>query len=116
MTPPIPARRVRVTVQAKDAFFRRHRKDAVRAREAWASLVDKQDALLSDIDFGPWFKPPKLPAFLRDVGALHVVKGLPHGFRAVYAVIKDPKDGLVVQVEWLGDHKEYDALFGYATS
>lgn len=116
MTPPIPAHVVAVAVGVEDDFRKRHGKNGARASAAWAGLVAKRSALQADIDFGPWFKPPKVPRFLKDLGALHVPKGLPHGFRAVYSVFKDPVDGLVVQIEWVGDHQEYDTLFGYATT
>ncbi|MEK6976718.1 MAG: hypothetical protein AABY18_10315 [Candidatus Thermoplasmatota archaeon] len=70
----------------------------------------------ADTSFGPVFQPPKVPASLRHLHPLRVIKGLPHGFRAVYVVQHDPQDGIVVSIEWVGDHGEYDRLFGYATS
>lgn len=100
----------------KEDFFSRHRKDAGRAREAWASLVAKSPRLKADTSFGPVFQPPKVPAFLRHLHPLRVIKGLPHMFRAVYVVQHDPADGIVASIEWVGDHDEYDRLFGYSTS
>lgn len=41
---------------------------------------------------------------------------LPHDFRAIYTVLGRPGRGIRVAIEWIGDHKEYDALFGYSTS
>lgn len=38
---------------------------------------------------------------------------LPHAFRAVYTVLTRGERGVVIGVEWIGDHKEYDRLFGY---
>lgn len=41
---------------------------------------------------------------------------LPHAFRALYSVLTRPGGGFRVVVDWIGDHKEYDRLFGYKTS
>jgi hypothetical protein len=116
MSPPVAADEVRISIAAEEDFLHRHRKDGTRARNAMASLEGKRDALLADTAFGPVFQPPKVPSFLREFPVLRVIKGLPHGFRAVYSVIRDPAVGLVVQIEWLGDHSEYDRLFGYKAS
>lgn len=118
MTPPqrVPADLVAMQEGCKEDFFRRHRKDHDRATQAWTRLVAKSSMLKADTAHGPVFQPPKVPAFLRHLHPLRVIKGLPHGFRAVYVVQHDPEDGVVVIIEWVGDHAEYDALFGYATS
>lgn len=118
MTPPqrTPADLVAMQVGCKEDFFARHCKDLARAEEVWQSLVGKSRQLKADTSFGPVFQPPKVPAFLRHLHPLRVVKGLPHMFRAVYVVQYDAVDGIVVSVEWVGDHNEYDRLFGYATS
>ena len=118
MTPPqrTPADLVAMQQGCKEDFFRRHRKDRPRAEDAWASLVAKSGSLKADTSFGPVFQPPTVPAFLRHLHPLRVIKVLPHGFRAVYVVQHDPQDGIVVSIEWVGDHGEYDALFGYATT
>lgn len=118
MTPPqrTPADLVAMQAGCKEDFFARHRKDSARAQEVWASLVRKAPHLKADTSFGPVFQPPKIPAFLRHLHPLRVIKGLPHMFRAVYVVQYDPEDGVVVSIEWVGDHGEYDRLFGYATS
>ena len=118
MTPPqrTPADLVAMQEGCKADFLARHRKDLARAEEAWASLVAKRRQLKADTSFGPVFQPPKVPTFLRHLHPLRVIKGLPHGFRAVYVVQHDPRDGIVVSIKWVGDHSEYDRLFGYATS
>lgn len=119
MSPPpqrTPADLVAVQVGVKEDFFRRHRKAAGRAEAVWSSLVGKARFLKADTSFGPVFQPPKVPPFLRHLHPLRVIKGLPHAFRAVYVVGHDPADGVVVSVEWVGDHEEYDRLFGYGTS
>lgn len=118
MTPPqrTPADLVAMQAGCKDDFFQRHRKDRARAQEVWDSLVAKARQLKADSSFGPVFQPPKTPRPLRHLHPLRVIKGLPHGFRAVYVVQHDPLDGVVVSIEWVGDHDEYDHLFGYATS
>lgn len=116
MTPPVPATLVAVAAGVEADFRKRHRKDAARAGQVWESLVDKRAALLADSGFGPIFTPPKTPPFFRDIWPLRVLKVLPFAFRAVYTVFRDPQEGLVVQIEWVGDHKEYEALFGYSSS
>lgn len=116
MTPPqrTPADLVAVRELCREDFFGRHAKDRKRANEVWASIVAKAPQLKSDTSFGPIFSPPKLPDFLKHVWPLRVIKGLPHAFRAVYTVLHDPVDGVVVRIEWIGSHAEYEALFGYA--
>ena len=116
MTPPIPADAVDVREGLEASFRRRHRRDGPRARDAWRALVAKRSAMMADCAFGPIFQPPRLPDSLKGLGLLRVVKGLPHGFRAVYSVFRDPTVGLVVCIDWIGDHQEYDKAFGYATS
>lgn len=98
----------------KEDFLSRHGRDQERARHVWTSLVAKKRQLLQDTSFGPVFLPPKVPNFLRGLTPLHVLKGLPHAFRAVYVVVRDISDGRVVRIEWVGDHTEYDRMFGYS--
>lgn len=116
MSPPpqrTPADLVAIREGAKEDFFHRHAKGRARALDAWASLLEKRRLLLADTSFGPVFTPPRFPAFLKVARPLRAIKGLPHAFRAVYVVIHDPADGVVVRIEWVGDHAEYDRLFGY---
>ena len=39
---------------------------------------------------------------------------LPKGWRALYTVASSPTAGTQVRIVWVGDHKRYDRLFGYA--
>lgn len=110
---PTPGDFVAVQEGIKANFFARHKKDAARAKHVWASLVAKRRLLLSDTSFGPVFLPPQTPAFLRHLHVLRVIKGLPYAFRAVYVVENHPTYGIQVSIEWVGDHREYDRLFGY---
>lgn len=57
-----------------------------------------------------------VPRSMRDLSHLYVVPELPHRFRAVYSLVRRPDHATIVIVEWIGDHDEYDALFGYQTS
>ena len=41
---------------------------------------------------------------------------LPESHRAVYTVLTSPGRPREVRMVWLGNHKKYDRLFGYATS
>lgn len=38
---------------------------------------------------------------------------LPGSWRALYTVAGFPGRGVVVRIVWIGDHREYDGLFGY---
>ena len=116
MSPPpqrTPASLVAVREGCKEDFYARHARDRTRADHVWKSLVAKGPSVQADVSFGPIFLPPKRPAFLRGLTPLRVLKGLPYAFRAVYVVVQDPVDGRVVRIEWVGDHAEYDRMFGY---
>ena len=117
MTPGMQAGDVRVLEGLKEDFFKRHRKDRKRAREAWAGLVARREALMRDVHMGePVPKRLRSRAF-RDVHTLFLVPELPHRFRALYEVSSaSPLDPVVVTIVWMGDHGEYDRLFGYRTS
>lgn len=41
---------------------------------------------------------------------------LPEAYRAVYTVLTFPGRPREVRIVWVGNHKRYDRLFGYATS
>ncbi|MFO1532748.1 MAG: hypothetical protein ABR562_03475 [Thermoplasmatota archaeon] len=116
MSPPpqrTPADSVMVQDGVKEDFFDRHRKDLGRAEAVWRSLVAKAPQLKADTSFGPMFLPPKLPRGFVDLHPLRVLKGLPFAFRAVYVVEQHPTLGILVSIEWVGDHGEYERLFGY---
>lgn len=110
---PTPADFVAGQEGVKENFFARHKKDVARAKDVWASLVAKGPLMLADSAFGPVLLPPQTPAFLRHLHVLRVIKGLPHAFRAVYVVEHHPTYGILVSIEWVGDHADYDRLFGY---
>jgi hypothetical protein len=38
---------------------------------------------------------------------------LPGAWRALYTVASHPTEGTQVRIVWIGDHRRYDALFGY---
>lgn len=62
--------------------------------------------------------PNKLrPKELREYNTLYLIPELPHRFRALYEVSSaSPLDPIVITIVWIGDHSEYDQLFGYSTS
>ncbi len=41
---------------------------------------------------------------------------LPQAYRCVYCVLTLPGSEREIRIVWLGSHKRYDRLFGYATS
>lgn len=41
---------------------------------------------------------------------------LPQGWRALYTVLTDRPDKFLVRILWIGDHGQYDRLFGYKRS
>ncbi len=108
---------VRVVQGLKDGLFKRHRKDRKRAQEAWAGLIARRDALMRDVQLGEPIPKRLRPKELKDFHTLYLIPELPHRFRAVYEVSSaSPLDPILVTVVWMGDHDEYDALFGFQTS
>ncbi len=117
MTPWPRADDVRVLSGLKDEFFKRHKKDRVRAQEAWDGLVVRRELLLADVQFGEPVPKRLRPKAFKDFHTLYLIPELPHRFRALYEVSSaSPLDPIVVTVIWIGDHDEYDTLFGYQTS
>lgn len=100
----------------KEDFFKRHRKDGKRAREAWRGLVARRARLMEDTGTGEPIPRSRWPRPFRDLPNLYLVPELPHRFRVLYTVIRHPREGVLVRIEWVGDHREYDELFGYRTS
>lgn len=100
----------------REAFPKRHRKNAPRAREVWASLVSKAPELARDTGLGDAIQRDRWPRAFREHTNLSRLE-LVHGHRALYSVYYDAAvDQHKVVIEWIGTHKEYDELFGYATS
>lgn len=106
---------VRVLEGVKEDFFKRHRKDRARAGAAWKDLVDKGSFLEQDTTLGDAIERRLWPKAFRDRPNLHRLS-LPNGFRAIYTVLFLQGQGHIVRIDWVGDHKEYDRLFGYSTS
>lgn len=112
----IPADDIVVLEEAEKDFFKRHKKDRKRAQDAWKGLVNRRQTLLLDPEFGARIEHDRWPRQFRDHTNLFLIEELPHRFRAVYTIIRHPIEGVLVQIEWIGDHGEYDELFGYSTS
>ena len=55
------------------------------------------------------------PKQFRALGNLFRIE-LPAAHRGVYTVLTFPGQPREVRLVWLGNHKKYDRLFGYATS
>ncbi len=105
----------RVLGGAKGEFFKRHRKDKPRAEAAWKDLVAAGPALEQDTTLGDPIKRDRWPKTCRDRPNLYRLS-LTGGFRAIYTVLFIHGEGHVVRIDWVGDHKEYDRLFGSSTS
>ena len=108
---------VRVVEGLKQEFLKRHKKDKKRAQEAWDGLVARRRTLLQDVQFGEpvpqWLRPKQF----KDFHTLYLIPELPHRLRAIYEVSSaTPLDPIIVTIVWIGDHDEYDALFGFQTS
>jgi hypothetical protein len=117
MSPPVtPADRVLAQDGLREAFFRRHAKDKRRADDAWAALIGMVPWLLENPLGGEPVRAQQRPARFRGLPNLHLIPELPHRFRALYSFYEHPEHGRLVSIEWVGDHKEYDELFGYRTS
>jgi hypothetical protein len=108
---------VRVLDGLKKEFFKRHRKGRKRAQEAWDGLVARRETLLKDVQTGEPVPKRLRPKQFRDFHTLYLIPELPHRFRALYEVSSaSPLDPIVVTIVWIGDHDEYDELFGYRAS
>lgn len=103
---------VRVLAGAKEDFFHRHRKDGPRAQAAWDGLVGKRAALEADTTFGDAIQRRLWPKSYSKLPNLYRME-LPGAFRALYSVLYSQGEGHLVRIEWVGDHNEYNRLFGY---
>lgn len=106
---------VLVAERLREEFFRKHRKDAARAKQAWKQLVAWVPTLETNPFRGDQTAKKLLPESFRGYENLWRLE-LPNGFRALYSVLGQASGDVIVAVDWIGDHKEYDELFGYSTS
>lgn len=106
---------VRVLAGVKKDFFHRYRKDRPRAEAAWKALVAQGARLAKDCAIGDAIQRDRWPRRFRTLPTLWRLE-LPNGFRALYTVFHVPSEGRVARIDWVGDHRDYDDLFGYATS
>lgn len=90
----------------------RHKKGRQRAEEAWQALVNRAPRLKEDPFHGTQIPKDRFPSRFEAYDNLWKLD-LPHAFRAVYTVLGRPGGGIRVAIEWIGDHDEYDRLFGY---
>ena len=105
--------RVEVAAGLKQKFLRDHRRDGGRAGDAWRRLVEIGADLSKDPFFGVQIPKDRFPkAFKGDRNLWKL--DLPHAFRAVYTVMGRPGGSVRVVIRWVGDHKEYEKLFGYS--
>ena len=116
MTPRQRAEDVRAVEGLKERFFRAHSKDLPRAKDAWDGLLARQEFLLADPAWGEPVPKSRIPKPLRHLPNLYLIPELPHRFRALYTVLFRSGTPIIIVIEWIGDHKEYDKLFGYSTS
>ena len=113
MTPWPRADDVRVLSGLKNTFLKRHRKDRKRAQEAWDGFVSRRQALMRDVQSGEPVPKRLRPKKFQVFHTLYLVPDLPHRFRALYEVSSEsPLNPIIVTIVWIGDHDEYDALFG----
>ena len=74
----------------------------------------RRDALQRDVQSGEPIPKRLRPREFRDFHTLYLIPELPHRFRAVYEVSSaSALDPVIVTVDWIGDHDEYDVLFDY---
>ena len=106
---------VAVLEGAKEDFLRRHKKDRPRAATAWLALVAKGQALAANAQLGDPIQRDRWPKRFKGWQNLYRLE-LPGGFRALYTVQFVQGIGHLARIDWVGDHKEYDRMFGYATS
>ncbi len=100
----------------KEDFEKTFRKGKPRANAAWESLVAKRTSLEQDTTYGDPIQRRLWPKRFAELTNLYRLE-LANDFRALYTVYFDHDvECHVVNVEWIGDHKAYDVLFGYSTS
>ena len=117
MSPWPRAAEVRVVAGLKESLFKRHRKNKKQAEDAWAGLVGRREKMLKDVQHGEPIPKHLRPKPLKEFNTLYLIPELPHRFRAIYEVSSaSPFDPIIVTIIWIGDHSEYDVLFGYSTS
>ncbi len=117
MTPWPTADDVRVVSGLQKDFFKRHKKDRKRAQEAWDGLVARRAALMRDVQLGEPVPNRLRPKEFKKFHTLYLIPELPHRFRAIYEVSSaSPLEPILVTILWIGDHDDYDELFGYRTS
>lgn len=111
------AHAVRVLNGLKKQFLKRHERNGKRAHEAWDGLVARRTALMRDVQLGQPIPKRFRPKEFKAYHTLYLIPELPHRFRAIYEVSSaSPLEPIIVTIVWIGDHDEYDALFGYRTS
>ena len=72
---------------------------------------------MRDVQLGEPLPRRLRPKHLRDLHTLHLMPELPHRFRALCEVSSaSPLEPIAVTIVWIGNHDEYDRLFGYRTS
>lgn len=103
---------VEVADGLKEEFLKEHRKDLDRAGDAWEALVDLAPKLRNDPFHGTHIPKDRFPPAYDDYDNLWKLD-LPHAFRALYSVLGRPGGGVRVAIDWIGDHGEYERLFGY---
>lgn len=72
-------------------------------------------ALLADPFWGDRIRRNLWPKQFRELPNLFRFE-LPDAHRGVYSVLTYPGNEREVRIVWLGNHKQYDRLFGYSTS
>jgi hypothetical protein len=72
-------------------------------------------ALLKDPFFGDRIRRELWPKRFRELPNLFRFE-LPDAHRGVYSVLTHPGREREIRIVWLGNHKQYDRLFGYSTS
>lgn len=105
---------VEIVAGLEERFMRNHRRSAS-AAQAWLGLRATVNGLRAAPFMGQQLPKSRIP---RSFGGLRNLwrLPLPNGFRAMYTVVGLAPRRVKVRVEWIGDHKEYDELFGYSTS
>ncbi|MGB0652688.1 MAG: type II toxin-antitoxin system RelE family toxin [Thermoplasmatota archaeon] len=96
------------------------------ARKAFDALDDAQrrklmawkERLEADPTVGDQLNKQRIPKVWRTRYALTNLWRLPlvGGWRLLYTIVSHPADGAATIILWIGDHKQYDRLLGYATS
>lgn len=92
-------------------------KDVAKLPEAVQRMLRTKikSLLLADPFWGDRIRRELWPKKFKDLPNLFRFE-LPEAHRGIYSILTYPGQEREIRIVWLGNHKQYDRLFGYSTS